>query len=178
MLPAGELMIEHRLIERMVAAIGKESKRLEQGGAIDAPFLFTAVDFFRTYADRCHHGKEENILFAKLSSKPMTAPLKEMMDRLIAEHVTARRLVGEVASEVMTSRAGHTPSRERVSSILFELSQLYPAHIATEDKQFFPAAMKYLDDDERGKMLRDFEDLERTLLHEKYHAVVEGAEKR
>jgi hemerythrin-like domain-containing protein len=101
-----------------------------------------------------------------------------MMAQLKAEHVIARRLVGVVASEAMMSSSGAIPSSDRIVVAFAELSSLYPKHIAMEDKQFFPAVMIYLDSDERDKMLRDFEEFERELLHEKYHAIVEGAEKR
>ena len=33
---------------------------------VDPVFIDTAVDFIRTYADRCHHGKEEDLLFKAL----------------------------------------------------------------------------------------------------------------
>ena len=36
---------------------------------VDPVFIDTAVDFIHTYADRCHHGKEEDILFKALAAK-------------------------------------------------------------------------------------------------------------
>jgi hemerythrin-like domain-containing protein len=38
-------------------------------------FIDTAVDFIRTYADRCHHGKEEDILFRNLAKKKTSISL-------------------------------------------------------------------------------------------------------
>ena len=73
MLPIAPLMIEHRLIERMIHLIQQELERIQANVAVDPEFAFvdsvfidTAVDFLRTYADRCHHGKEEDILFPEL----------------------------------------------------------------------------------------------------------------
>ena len=62
MKPIGPLMREHRLIERMVAVLSKEITKLENRGEPDLHLLMTAVDFFRIYADRTRHGKEEDIL--------------------------------------------------------------------------------------------------------------------
>lgn len=59
MLPVAPLMIEHRLIERIIPHMMREMHRIEKDGEPDPVFIEKAVDFFRTYADRTHHGKEE-----------------------------------------------------------------------------------------------------------------------
>ncbi len=58
MLPVGLLMKEHRLIERMVKLMDVELRKAGERGSVDPGFIDTAVDFLRTYADKCHHGKE------------------------------------------------------------------------------------------------------------------------
>ena len=59
MMPAGPLMIEHRLIERMIKVMQSELVKMRQQNQADVIFIDTAIDFIRMYADRCHHGKEE-----------------------------------------------------------------------------------------------------------------------
>ena len=54
MLPAGLLMKEHRLIEKMISLMRKEIDRIKKHRTADAAFIEKAVDFMRTYADRCH----------------------------------------------------------------------------------------------------------------------------
>ncbi len=61
----GPLMIEHRLIERMIAKIQDMIAQVEQAQEINPLFVDIAVDFIRSYADRTHHGKEEDILFPR-----------------------------------------------------------------------------------------------------------------
>src|SRR5208337_4825066 len=98
MLPIGPLMIEHRLIERMIALMGRELARLKDNIAVAPEFAFvdpifidTAVDFTRTYADRCHHGKEEDILFAALANKELTPEHRQAMEELIQDHLWGRQ---------------------------------------------------------------------------------------
>ena len=67
----GPLMIEHRLIERMLEIIKRVLTKIEAQNQIDPLFVDTAVDFIKVYADRTHHGKEEDILFRELDNKPM-----------------------------------------------------------------------------------------------------------
>ena len=69
MLPIAPLMIEHRLIEKMIVVIRKEIDRCKSEGNINPEFIDAAVDFIRIYADKCHHGKEEDILFRDLRKK-------------------------------------------------------------------------------------------------------------
>ena len=41
----------------------ENDKNDNQNKKVNPNFITAAVDFFRTYADRFHHGKEEGILF-------------------------------------------------------------------------------------------------------------------
>lgn len=62
MLPVAPLIIEHRLIERVIKLMAVEVDRIKQNNQPNANFIGTSIDFIKTYADRLHHGKEENIL--------------------------------------------------------------------------------------------------------------------
>ena len=72
MLNIGPLMMEHRLIEKGIAVLRQEAERIAQGGKVDLLIIDTLVDFIRTYADRTHHGKEEDILFRYLAHKDLS----------------------------------------------------------------------------------------------------------
>jgi hemerythrin-like domain-containing protein len=74
MKPIGPLMIEHRLIERMVKLLAAELEKIKKMSYANISLVNVGVDFFRTYADRTHHGKEEEILFRELHKKSF--PLK------------------------------------------------------------------------------------------------------
>ena len=69
MLPLAPLMIEHSLMDRMIALLKKVADRMEHDKNIHAEFLDTAIDFINTYIDRFHHGKEEDILIKELDRK-------------------------------------------------------------------------------------------------------------
>ena len=66
MKPIGPLMMEHRTIEGMVTLLASELARIKGGKNADVVLISAAVDFFRTYADRTHHGNEEDLLFKAL----------------------------------------------------------------------------------------------------------------
>lgn len=174
MMPIGPLMIEHRLIERMVALLRGELEEIGRGGSIDAVFIDSAVDFFRTYADRTHHGKEEDILFRDLDGKDLAPEHAEVMEELVREHVYARKTVSALVEAKEAYLLGDGQALDTVSSNLGILIDFYPEHIEKEDKHFFIPCMEYLDQEERDAMLREFYDFDREMIHEKYRKMVEG----
>jgi len=185
MLPIGPLMIEHRLIERMIALMGAELTRIKDNVAVDPEFAFvdplfldTAVDFIRTYADRCHHGKEEDILFAALAGKELSPEHRRTMEELIQEHVWARQTT---ASLVQAKESYLLEKPGALSELLQHLEQLvefYPRHIDKEDQHFFIPCMAYCRDAEKAEMLRRMMEFDQKQIHEKYRGVVEGIEQR
>ena len=57
----GSLKEEHEVIERILKILNVASDRLERGEDVSPEIFKKAIDFIRTFADRCHHGKEEDM---------------------------------------------------------------------------------------------------------------------
>jgi hemerythrin-like domain-containing protein len=178
MMPIGPLMIEHRLIERMVKLMSGELPRMEEKGGVNIGFLSEAIDFIRTYADRCHHGKEEDILFRDLAAKPLSAEHKRVMSELVEEHISARKIVSRLADAKERYARTQKDVFQEIITCLTELVEFYPAHIQKEDKRFFLPIMNYFTREEKDKMLREFWAFDKNLIHEKYKKMVEGYQKK
>lgn len=172
MKPIGLLMKEHRLIERMLAVAGRAVRRMAETGSVDAAFVDAAVDFIRTYADRCHHGKEEDILFRGLATRPLSDEHRRMMDDLVEEHVYARKTVARLIAGKEQVLAGDAEAVKYVLECMQELLTFYPLHIEKEDKQFFKPAMEYFSDEEQAAMVQAFYEFDRSMIHEHYRQVV------
>jgi hemerythrin-like domain-containing protein len=168
MMPIGPLMIEHRLIEKMIEIIRVRAA----DPAPDPLFIDAAVDFIRTYADRTHHGKEEDILFRELAKRPLNPEDKRVMDELVAEHAFARKTVAELVAAKEKFLAEDAQAAGTIREKLDALVALYPGHIRKEDKVFFPASMRYLDESEQAAMLEEMWTFDRKMIHEKYKQVV------
>jgi hemerythrin-like domain-containing protein len=173
----GPLMVEHRLIERMIVIIQEARGRIESEGEVDPVLIDTAVDFIRTYADRTHHGKEEDILFRDLREKNMSPEDRRAMDELIEDHVFGRKTMAALVDANARYRGGDSGALDDISESLRTLADFYPKHIAKEDKEFFPAARKYFSEEEDQAMLAEFYEFDRRMIHEKYEAVVEDLER-
>lgn len=177
MLPIGPLMIEHRLIERMIRRIGKELARMKETGRADVGFLTGAVDFIRFYADRCHHGKEEHILFRELDKKDLLPEERRQMEELVEDHILARGKVAEVVAATARYANGDKNAVHEIIDALAVLVDFYPVHIAKEDKDFFLPVMAHFTPEEKDAMLREGVEFDASLIHEKYRAFVDGLEK-
>jgi len=175
-MPIAPLMIEHRLIERMIRVMKGEVEAMEREGEAKPQFIDGAVDFIRMYADRCHHGKEEDILFRLLSQKPISDHHREVVEELTEEHVQARNLTGQLVAAKERYVAGEKGAVTEIKTIMSQLVDFYPVHIEKEDRHFFIPCMEYFSRLEQDEMLESFGEFDRTLIHEKYRAVIEKFE--
>lgn len=176
MVAADLLVKEHRLIMRVIPMLTKEVFRLHEGGKVNAEWIVSVVGFFRVYTDRCHHGKEEDILFRALASKPLSEEHRRTMDRLTEEHVLARKLVGRLMLDQGRCVKGDKAALRAMGQDLHELAELYPKHIALEEKHFFVPCMGYFSPMEQAEMVRAFTEFDARLVHEQYGTVIENLE--
>jgi len=169
----GQLMIEHRFIERMLRVIGDEIQQIKLTKRVDSLLVDTVVDFIRIYADRTHHGKEEDILFRDLRKRPLSDGDQRIMEELIEEHSLGRQITNALFDANMLYRSGEKFALDEITHNFQALVDLYPRHIEKEDNVFFPAARSYFTDEEDMNMLTEFWDFDRKMIHEKYKSVVE-----
>ena len=174
----GPLMIEHRLIERMIGQIDRMLSRIKADKRVDPYRIDTAVDFIRIYADRTHHGKEEDILFRKLAEKGLSATDQVLMEELIEDHVHGRKITGALVDANNRYRQGEENALQEITAKLQELVDFYPKHIEKEDKIFFPASRRYFTEKEDQAILQEFWSFDREMIHHKYRAVVDELEQR
>jgi len=173
MKPIGPLMREHRLIERMIAVISSDVISADRWKNQNHIFLDPVIDFLRTYADRTHHGKEENILFQKLVLKDLIPEHKRIMHELVQEHQIARRTVDSLVAARERYSHGEQRAIGDIQVLTRKLIDLYPPHIDKEDHHFFYPSMEYFSKDEQNAMLEEFMEFDRSMIHEKYQRLVE-----
>lgn len=171
MKPIGPLMWEHRLIEKMLGAMMRHMDRAESDRKVHPLVIDVAVDFIRTYADRTHHGKEEEILFRDLARKELTDDLKRIMQELLAEHAWGRKTTARIVAAKENYFSGNEEALAEIIHLARELGSFYPRHIEKEDKHFFYPCQEYFSLSEQEKMLAEFWEFDRKMIHEKYNKV-------
>ena len=68
MLPVGPMMIEHRLIERMIKVVDNRMKRFENDKTIDAEFIDQDIERRGSY-ERRQTGSQADVLDAQVQQR-------------------------------------------------------------------------------------------------------------
>ncbi len=172
MRPTETLMHEHQIILMVLDAAEREVRRMQETGTVRAERLEQMVDFFRNFADRCHHAKEEKLLFVRMTERGMpreAGPIAVML----YEHDLGRGNVRAVAEALPRAAAGDPAAREAIRSHLTEYIGLLRDHIYKEDHILYPMADQILLPDDQRDLEAAFERVEREEIgegvHERYH---------
>lgn len=176
MMPIDPLMSEHRLIERMLKLLAEELKTVLQLKRVNLSLLETAADFFRTYADRCHHGKEEFILFRRLEKKDLSPEHQKIMEELAEDHVKIREWVDSLLSVKTRYAKGEKGAIHEIQQLLQEMTDFAPKHMGKEEKHFLAPVMEYFSQEEKDALLQEEFDFDRALIHEKYKVIIDKLE--
>jgi hemerythrin-like domain-containing protein len=177
-LPIGPLMVEHRLIERMIAVMRREVQETERTGKADPGFIDVAVDFIKSYADRCHHGKEEEILFRELKKKRLQEEHRRIMEELIEEHIWGRKTTRDLVEAKARYLSGESQAIKDIVTLMTDLVEFYPKHIAKEDKNFFKPVMNYFTKAELDAMLNEEYEFDKGFIHRLYGDIVSAIESK
>ena len=178
MLPIGPLMIEHRLIEKMIKVMMHQLDLIRAGNNVDSSLIETITDFIRAYADRCHHGKEEDILFRELAKKVISSEHKRIVEQLVEDHTLGRKITKTLVEANQKYRHGDQKALPVITDCLHSLVTFYPKHIEMEDKRFFLPIMAYFTKKEKDAMLTEGYEFDSNLLHDEYINIVKQAESR
>jgi hemerythrin-like domain-containing protein len=153
--------------------------RAEDLKRTDPDLIQGFTHFICIYADQCHHGKEEDILFRELKKKKNISREHEMViSQLIEDHKWGRKTTGELVEANEKYRNGDVNSLPEVMAKMRALIELYPRHIQKEDRHFFEPVMGYFTREEKDAMLEEGYGLDSRLLHEVYEETVSGMEIR
>ena len=111
------LKSEHRMIEQVLNCLEKMAETACVSRVFDRDSAREALEFFRHFADRCHHGKEEDILFQRMIERgfPRQAgPLAVMLH----EHELGRSHVRALAGIAANDRAAAVTVVAVVAAVL------------------------------------------------------------
>jgi len=169
-------MSEHRVIEQVLWSLEAFARGLGEGAADARSQVGDFAEFFREFADRCHHGKEEDRLFKALTEHGFPAdggPVAVMLH----EHEVGRHHVRALAEIGAGDGALGSQERDQVRMHALEFVALLRHHIMKEDEILFPAAERALPADALAVLAEDFERHEREEMgsgtHERLHRLAD-----
>jgi hemerythrin-like domain-containing protein len=172
MIPTETLKHEHQIILMVLDAAEREAQSIQDTGEVRGERIEKMLDFFRNFADRCHHAKEEKLLFVKMQERGMPVdggPIGVMLQ----EHDEGRGRVKAVAEALPQARSGDASALTSVRSSLLAYIQLLRAHIDKEDNVLYPMADRLFSPEDQRALTEAFEKVEAEEIgegvHERYH---------
>jgi len=177
--PTELLKEEHRVIERMLRVLDLANEKVLKGGEVPVELYEKAVDFIRVFADRCHHGKEEETLFPLVEQRgiPKNGPTHVMR----TEHEQGRSIAKALEEAVERYKKSDAGAKEAIVEYARSYGRLLSQHIWKEDNVLYPLADGVLKYSDRAELVQRFEKVERERIgernHRKYIDLVEHLEK-
>ena len=167
---------EHKVIARVLAVVAKLTTKSVEG-SLDS--WKKTLDFFRHFADQCHHFKEEQVLFPAMEKRGI--PRDEgPIGTMLMEHEEGRRYVRSMLAAIALVEAKNEAAKEVLIDYAKAYLRLLKDHIQKEDEILFRIADDVISPDEQKELLRSFEEHEAkemgTGVHEKYLKMVQELE--
>ena len=145
------LMAEHKNIVRFADIMKIKCCNVLEGEVVDTKLFREAIDFVRNYADKHHHGKEEQILFERMLAKlgPVAEKLVKM--GMLVEHDLGRLYMTEL--EAALNRYDENKNTENKLDILTNMTgyiDLIKRHAGKENAVVFSFADRSLTDEDKA----------------------------
>ncbi len=146
--PIKKLVNEHTFIKKLLTAIPQIVESLDVSNEEDKQLIFDSIDFIRSYADRYHHAKEEDILFKKFGEG------LEIIKAMLEEHNVGR---GHVKGVLEALETGDNKSiREHLTAY----QELLKEHIRKEDEILYPWMDRNLTISQVGELFAEFNEVD------------------
>lgn len=142
--PIKMLVEEHSLIKRLIALIPKIIERMDLDSQAGRQMVLDVVDFIRSYADRYHHAKEEEILFKYFDGG------LDIIRAMHEDHEAGRAHVRAIVEGVNGN------DKKTVAFHLKAYGELLTEHIKKEDEILYPWMDRQLTTSQIGEMFAKF----------------------
>ena len=142
--PVQRLVDEHKVIKRLLgvlpAMLADLDLKTEQGRKL----ALDSVDFIRSFADKYHHAKEEDLLFKYFDEN------LDILKVMHSDHETGRAHVRAVVKAV------EDRNTEEAVTHLKAYRELLTEHIRKEDEVLYPWLDRQLTDSQVGRLFTAF----------------------
>lgn len=171
-----DLQNDHDAILMALDVFSKILDSLQKENNPDPDELLDFLDFLMEFADKCHHGKEEGILFPAMIAAGVPdrgGPIGVMM----AEHIQGRGYIHDM------SEALEVPEDYKKFDIAGRAYiALLREHIQKENSVLFPMADRVISPEQLESIFHAFEEHEEKVIgsgrHEELHAMLEDLKAR
>jgi hemerythrin-like domain-containing protein len=134
------LIREHDDIRRALNILGRVTDQIQQAGSIDVHNVNALLLFLQYYAERCHHTKEESIVFPAIRRALKDQHIDSTLDlkQLTAEHREQCELIAKMQIALFSGDPAYFARQAG------QLTRLVSEHLLKEERMVFPVIEELL----------------------------------
>jgi len=170
-----QLKDEHEGILLMLKILDKIAAKIDAMENVDPHHLERIVEFLQVFADRCHHGKEEDLLFPEMEKAGVSRE-KGPIGVMLMEHDEGRAYVRGMVEATRKYIKGDSAALAEYAKNARNYIALLTQHIDKENNIFFPMGERVLSRKKQEELVEAFEKLEREKIgegtHERFHQLL------
>ncbi|MBW2427872.1 MAG: hemerythrin domain-containing protein [Deltaproteobacteria bacterium] len=173
-----ELLAEHEAVRITLKILKRIGQEIDKTGKLSNPeHLEQLFDFFSTFVDRCHHSKEEELLFPALEEVGVSragGPVGVMLK----EHQQGRDLVTKMKTAINQYLNADNDAIQEFQQHANDYTTLLDFHIDKENNVLFPMALKHLPESKLAELKKGFDRIETDKIgagkHEAFHKMLDS----
>jgi hemerythrin-like domain-containing protein len=157
--PSSVLTNEHKSIKQVLEVLRELARQARDEDSWETEALHRCVEFFRLYADGCHHAKEEDLLFPVMEKRGIVregGPIGVML----FEHKMAREFTAQMAEALGAMESDPATARPAFLKAAEEYIGLLTHHIYKEDFKLFPMGDNCMTEEDQGALYLKFCDVD------------------
>ncbi|MHC1728344.1 MAG: hemerythrin domain-containing protein [Syntrophobacteraceae bacterium] len=170
-----QLRAEHDRILPALDVLEKMSEKIVFCEEVPVGHLKQVLDFLQIFADKCHHGKEEGILFPEVKGAG-TSREGGAIDALLSEHDRGRLLIAEIKTLLQSYERGNSGSLPVLTNPVLQYINLLRSNIWKENDLFFPMAEESVPVERQGAIAKKFAEFDEGIIDsetvETFHAML------
>lgn len=171
-----QLIQEHKGIKLMLDVLDAICDRLEAGEKINPTDLTSILEFLQVFADKCHHGKEEDLLFPLLQKRGLSNE-HGPVEMMLIDHDQGRSFIRGFKAGIEKYKLDKAGAVNEIVVNGRGYAALLKAHIDKEDHILYPMADEMLSSKEDDQLCNDFDKVESEKIgigkHEEFHRLLD-----
>lgn len=170
-----DLIKEHDGILLMLSIMSKIAENIQHTGSANSQDIEKIIEFLRVFADQCHHGKEETVLFPELERLGVPregGPIGVML----LEHHVGRGIIANLHEAFGRYQGGEAEALAEIGEEMARYAALLKNHIYKENNILFPMADRVLTQPIDDELYEKYEKIEEEVIghgrHEEFHRLL------
>lgn len=163
-----DLMVkEHENVMRIIKVARKLCYKIVKNEDVDYDDFYIIADLIKNYADKIHHGKEEDFLFNRMLDEMGPVAEKLVKHGMLVEHDLGRLYVSDLLEALESYKNGNDEARVDIIGSTISYANLLTRHIEKENNVVYNFAERSLSEETKKEIEENCEKFEKENVEEK-----------